>query len=37
MTTGTLLSIGVICVWTVVAVFVGNKNAQLVRDGDIIE
>lgn len=37
MTTGTLVSLGVIGVWTLVAVYVGIKNAQLVRDGEIIE
>lgn len=37
MTTGTLLSLGVIGVWTLVAVYVGIKNAQLVKDGKIIE
>lgn len=37
MTTGTLISLGVIGVWTLVAVYVGIKNAQLVRDGEIIE
>ncbi|MFT6765238.1 MAG: AAA family ATP:ADP antiporter [Alteromonas naphthalenivorans] len=37
MTTGTLISLGVICVWLLVAIYVGIKNAQLVRDGEIIE
>lgn len=37
MTTGTLISLGVIGVWTLVAVYVGVKNSQLIRDGEIIE
>lgn len=37
MTTGTLISLGVVGVWAFVAVYVGIKNAQLVEDGEIIE
>lgn len=37
MTTGTLISLGIVGVWAIVAVYVGIKNAQLVRDGEIIE
>lgn len=37
MTTGTLVSLGIVGVWTLFAVYVGIKNAQLVRDGKIIE
>lgn len=34
---GTLLSLGVIGVWLIIAFYVGQKNAQLVRDGKTIE
>lgn len=34
---GSLVSLGFIGVWLVVAIFVGTKNAQLVRDNQIIE
>ncbi len=34
---GTLVAVGVIGAWLVVAIFVGQKNAQLVRDNKIIE
>lgn len=34
---GTLISLGVIGVWLLVAIYVGQKNAQLVRDGETIE
>lgn len=37
MTYGTLISLGIIGVWIAVAIFVGNKNKQLVRDGEIIQ
>lgn len=37
MTTGTLVSLGVVCTWTLVAIYVGIKNAQLIKDGEIIE
>ncbi|MBP6869638.1 hypothetical protein KBC04_02045 [Candidatus Babeliales bacterium] len=34
---GTLIGLGFIAIWLVAAVYVGNKNAQLVRDNEIIE
>ena len=34
---GTLISLGFIGVWLAVAIYVGQKNAQLTRDGQIIE
>lgn len=34
---GSLISLGVIGVWLAVAIYVGLKNAQLVKDGEIIE
>ena len=37
MSTGTLVSLGVVGAWALVAVYVGIKNAQLVKDGEIIE
>lgn len=37
MTTGTLISLGVVAAWTLVAIYVGIKNAQLIKDGKIIE
>ena len=37
MTFGTLMSLGVIGLWTLAAVYVGIKNAQLIKDGEIIE
>ena len=37
MTTGTLISLGVVAAWTLVAIYVGIKNAQLIKDGEIIE
>jgi ATP:ADP antiporter, AAA family len=37
MTVGTLFGLGIIGAWLVAAFFVGKKNQQLVRDGEIIE
>jgi len=37
MAYGTLLSIGVIGVWILAAIYVGNKNAELTRNNQIIE
>jgi ATP:ADP antiporter, AAA family len=37
MTTGTLISLGVVAAWTIVAIYVGIKNAQLIKDGEIIQ
>ncbi len=34
---GTLFSFGLSAVWIIAAIYVGNKNAQLVRDGEIVE
>lgn len=34
---GTLISLGFIGVWLAVAIYVGQKNAQLTRDGEIVE
>ncbi len=34
---GTLIGFGFIVVWLIAALYVGNKNAQLVRDNQIIE
>lgn len=34
---GTLISLGVVGAWILAAIFVGQKNAQLTRDGEIIE
>ncbi|MGE0009361.1 MAG: NTP/NDP exchange transporter [Candidatus Babeliales bacterium] len=34
---GTLFSFGLSAVWILAAIYVGNKNAQLVRDGEIVE
>ena len=37
MTYGTLISIGIVSAWMVAAVFVGIKNSQLIKDGEVIE
>ena len=37
MAFGTLASLGFIGVWLIAAIYVGNKNAQLTRDGEIVE
>jgi len=37
MTFGTMIGLGFIGVWLAAAIYVGNKNAQLVRDNKIIE
>jgi AAA family ATP:ADP antiporter len=37
MAFGTLIGLGFIGIWIVAAFYVGNKNAQLVRDNQIIE
>jgi len=37
MAFGTIIGLGFIGVWLVAAIYVGNKNAQLVRDNQIIE
>ena len=37
MTYGTLVSMGIVGAWMVAAVFVGIKNSQLIKDGEIIE
>ena len=37
MAFGTLIGVGFIGVWLIAAIYVGNKNAQLVRDNQIIE
>ncbi len=37
MAFGTLIGIGFIGIWLVAALYVGNKNAQLIRDNQIIE
>lgn len=34
---GTLLSLGLVGFWIVVAIYVGNKNAELIRDNKIVE
>ena len=34
---GTLLSLGIVGVWVVVAIYVGNKNAALTKEGKIVE
>lgn len=34
---GTLISLGFIGAWLLAAIYVGHKNAQLVRDGEIVE
>lgn len=34
---GTLISLGFIGAWLLAAIYVGQKNAQLVRDGEIVE
>ncbi len=37
MAYGTLCSLGIIGLWIAVALYVGKKNAQLVKDGEIIQ
>ncbi len=37
MAYGTLIGVGFIGIWLIAALYVGNKNAQLVRDNQIIE
>ena len=37
MTYGTLFSVGIVAAWMVAAIFVGLKNSQLIKDGEIIE
>ena len=37
MAFGTIIGVGFIGIWLVAAIYVGNKNAQLVRDNQIIE
>lgn len=37
MAFGTLIGVGFIGIWLIAAIYVGNKNAQLVRDNKIIE
>ena len=37
MAFGTLIGVGFIAIWLIAAIYVGNKNAQLVRDNKIIE
>lgn len=37
MAFGTLIGLGFIGIWLIAAIYVGNKNAQLVRDNKIIE
>ncbi len=37
MAYGTLISLGLIGVWVAAAIYVGQKNAQLVRDNEIIQ
>lgn len=37
MAFGTLIGLGFIAIWLIAAIYVGNKNAQLVRDNQIIE
>lgn len=37
MAFGTLIGLGFIGIWLIAALYVGNKNAQLVRDNQIIE
>lgn len=34
---GTLFSFGLSAVWIIAAIYVGSKNAQLIRDGEIVE
>ena len=37
MAFGTLIGLGFVGIWLVAAIYVGNKNAQLIRDNQIIE
>ncbi|MBV8661306.1 MAG: hypothetical protein JO129_04130 [Candidatus Dependentiae bacterium] len=37
MAFGTIIGVGFIAIWLIAAIYVGNKNAQLVRDNQIIE
>jgi len=37
MVFGTIIGIGFIAIWLIAAIYVGNKNAQLVNDNEIIE
>lgn len=34
---GSMISLGLIGIWTIAAIFVGLKNAQLIRDNEIVE
>lgn len=37
MVQGNIIGLAIIGIWTAAAVFVGNKNAKLIKDGDIVE